>query len=87
MAIKNHNYGVGASKVTLDAAAEANGTKVFVYNETFLTAHQFSPFRSIRQAALHMKIGTTTLTNKLDTKKAYKGYYYYTQPLNKDKIK
>jgi group I intron endonuclease len=95
LGIKNPNYGVGASKVTLDAAAEAKGRKVFVYRlfyddqkqETFLTAHQYSPFRSIRQAALHIKIGATTLTNKLNTEKAYKGYFYYSQSLNNDKIK
>jgi len=75
---KNHNYGVGPNVVTLDAAAEANGIKVYVYEESSFI--RGSPFRSIRQAATNMKMGSTTLTGKLNTGKAYKGHYYYTSP-------
>ncbi|WP_460624620.1 hypothetical protein [Isoptericola nanjingensis] len=75
---KNHNYGTGPSKATLDAAAEMNGKTVYVYTENSFTLVTGAPFRSIRLAAKTMGIGATTLTTKLDTNKAYKGYYYYT---------
>jgi len=71
---------VGPSVVTLDAAAEANGIKVYVYEESSLTPVAGSSFRSIRLAATSMKMGSTTLTGKLNTRKAYKGHYYYTSP-------
>lgn len=83
MGANNHNYGVGPSKATLDAAAEAKGTKVYVYTESTLSAVEGSPFRSIRQAAVHMKMGATTLTTKLNTGKAYKAISTTLLPFDK----
>lgn len=64
-------------KKAVEAAAELSGTKVSVYDVNSFTLVNHKPFRSIRKAAEAMPISAVTLPTKLDTGKAFKGYYYY----------
>jgi hypothetical protein len=76
----NHYYGKSLPKATLDAAVTVTGQPVYVYDAAAFTLVNNTPFRSIRDAAKQMPISPNTLTNKLDTNIAFKGYYYYTKP-------
>lgn len=67
---------------TLDAAVLVLGKPIYVYNETNFKLLNNKPFRSIREAVKVLPISLATLPVKLDTGKAFKGYYYYSAPHN-----
>ena len=76
----NPFYGKGPGIKALDIAAEKAGTKVYVYSVDTFTLVNGKPFRSLRMTANSMPVGHSTLPSKLDTGKAFKGYFYYTTP-------
>lgn len=76
----NPYYGKSLPKATLDAAASVTGSSVYAYDAVNFGLVNNTPFRSIRDTAKHMPIGTSTLPRKLDTNVPFKGYYYYTKP-------
>jgi group I intron endonuclease len=76
----NHNYGVALHANTLDAAAEANGRKVYAYDQATFTLVNGEPFRSLRAAAKNMPISNSSLELKVDKGIPFKGYYYFTSP-------
>nr|YP_010555441.1 GIY-YIG endonuclease [Ramaria cf. rubripermanens]UYR22189.1 GIY-YIG endonuclease [Ramaria cf. rubripermanens] len=78
--IKNIFFGKGLPTSTLDAAAVSLGTPVYVYEDTTFTLINNKPFRSIRDAVKQLPISQSTLPKKLNSNKAFKGYYYFTKP-------
>lgn len=82
MGNKHPNFGQSLPISTLDAAALVLGKPIYVYNETNLKLLNNKPFRSIREAVKVLPISQATLPVKLDTGKAFKGYYYYSAPHN-----
>nr|NP_150363.1 orf212 [Rhizophydium sp. 136]AAK84293.1 orf212 [Rhizophydium sp. 136] len=79
--INHHYYNKSLSKVTLDAAAEVLGIKIYVYDAKTLTLVNNKPFRSFRETEKNMPIGRKTIQKKLDTGKPFKGFYYYTKSI------
>lgn len=72
----NQYYGRGLALSTLDAAANANGKKVYVYNADTKTL--VAQYRSMRQTATKIGITFNPLARVIDTGMAYKGHLYYT---------
>ena len=68
------------------AAQKVRGKPIYVYYEKDKTLVNNSPFINIRDTYKHLPVSTGTLVKILDTGKLFKGYYYYSFPLeyNKD---
>jgi group I intron endonuclease len=80
--IKNYYYGKRLSPVTLDAARLIRGKKIYVYEGDNLSLVNNSPFLSIRETVKYLPISNVTLKSKLDKGIPFKGYYYFSTPLN-----
>lgn len=84
--ICNIYYGKRLHPSTLLAAQKVRGKLVYVYYSKNKLLVNSSPFVSIREAAKSLPISPVTLIKKLDTGKRFKGYYYYSFPLGKNKM-
>lgn len=71
---------------TLLAAQKVRGKPIYVYSEKDKMLVNNSPFISIRETSKHLPVSPGTLAKILNTEKLFKGYYYYSFPLecNKD---
>lgn len=76
----NPAYGKGPSEKAHALALEKNGHKIYVYDAVSLQLVNGTPFQSRRTTISSMPISGTSLKTKIDTNKAFKGYYYYSKP-------
>ena len=76
----NRLFGKRLPEHVLDAAAIKAGTPIYVYDLDTFTLVNGIPFRSIRDTAKYMPISTSSLPNKLDSRKSFKGYFYFSTP-------
>lgn len=81
---KNYYFGKKLHSSTLFAAQKIRGKLIYVYSEKDKSLMNNSPFISIRETVKHLPICFNTLIKKLDTGIPYKGYYYYSLPINKE---
>jgi group I intron endonuclease len=77
---KSHWHGKRLPDSILDAAAEVNGIKVYVYDSKTFSLVNNKPFRSVRSTVKSLPISATKLTSILDTGLEFKGYFYFTAP-------
>lgn len=77
--IKNPWYGKPLPNAALDAAAEKKGTKIFAYDELTFSLVNGLPFRSLRATIKMLPVSPYKLPLVLDTGKAYKGFYYFSE--------
>lgn len=75
----NPLYGKSLPLHVLDAAALKLGTPVYVYDQKTFTLINNIHFRSLPETAKHMPISCASLVIKLNTNKAFKGFYYFTK--------
>ena len=80
--ILNPFYGKGPGIKALDLAAEKTGTKIYAYDTTNLNLVNNVPFRSIRNTSKELPISPNTLVKILDSGKSFKGFIYYSKPIN-----
>jgi group I intron endonuclease len=83
MGIKNYYFGKRLSSLTLEAAQLVKGKKIYAYYVEDLSLVNNAPFIGIRDTVKHLPISTVTLKNKLDKGVAFKGYYYFSNPITK----
>lgn len=76
----NPFFGKGPGVKAINLAAEKLGTKVYVYDVDTFTLVNNQPFRSIRMAVKAMPISESSFLSKLNTDKAFKGYFCHTKP-------
>lgn len=72
--------------LTLLVPQKVRGKLIYVYSSENKLLVNNSLFVSIRDTAKYLPLSTVTLVKKLDTSKRFKGYYYYSFPLGKNKI-
>jgi len=76
----NFYFGKSLNSVTLLAAQQVRGKKIYVYYEKDKSLVNNLPFVSIRETVKNLPISPVTLGKKLDSDVAHKGYYYYSSP-------
>jgi group I intron endonuclease len=81
--INNPYFGKKLPSKTIEAARQVRGKTIYVYLAKDLSLINNLPFPSIREVVKYLPISSVTLKVKLNTGIAFKGYYYYSNPLNK----
>lgn len=84
---KNYYFGKRLSSVTLKAAQSLKGKAVYVYSVDNSELFNNKPFPSIRETVKHLPISFVTLKSKLDKGVPFKGYYYYSSPVENNIFK
>ena len=78
----NYYFGKKLHPNTILAAHKARGKEVYVYSEE--NKDFIGCFVSIKETAKRFPVNPGTLIKKLDTNHPFKGFYYYSYPLNKN---
>jgi group I intron endonuclease len=78
---KNYYFGKKLHLSTVLASQMARGKRVYVYYERDRSLVNNAPFISMRETAKYLPINPGTLSKKLDSGKPFKGYLYYSAPL------
>ena len=73
-------------KATLDAAASINSHPVWIYDAKSKLLVSGSPFNSLRQTAVALKVFRNTISKYLNSGNAFKGFYFLITLLNNNVV-